>query len=88
MLSVVPALPRNPLSELGVGRILLWHDAVAELYLIFTDLPEVVAPLRATQSSINIETRRVLVLVLALAISRLTRPLFSFLFVTLAHGEC
>ena len=31
------ALRRNPLPELGTGSILLWHDAVAELRLVFTE---------------------------------------------------
>ena len=40
------ALSRNPIAELGVGGILAWHAAVAELFLELTQLLEVVAPLR------------------------------------------
>ena len=42
------ALIRNPLPELGAGRILDWHEVVAKLYLVFTQLSEEVALLRVT----------------------------------------
>ena len=32
------ALLRNPTPELGVGRILGWHETVAEMHLEFTQL--------------------------------------------------
>ena len=85
-----------------VGRILAWHEVVGELGLVFTQLSEIVRPLRVSSSLIisNFEfcckwtTSKIgetwLVLVLAIiAISSLIRPLFGLLFVTLvAHGKC
>jgi hypothetical protein len=68
------ALIRNPLPKLGIGRISEWYEAVIELYLVFTQLMEVVTPLRVSNSSIisSFKSRCIetwLVLVLALAIS-------------------
>ena len=68
------ALSRNPLPELGIGKIPEWHAAVTELDLVFTQFLEVVAPLRVSNSSIisSFKSRCIetwLVLVLALAIS-------------------
>ena len=67
---------------------MLWHDGVTELFLEFAQLSEVVAPLRVMSyfKSRCIETW--LVLVLALAIGGLMRPLLGLIFVTLAHREC
>ena len=95
---VVLALSHNPITTLGVGRVLFRHEAVAELHLVFTELSEVVAPLRVTTKCCIISFRSLgygsiskivetwLVLVLALAISSLMRPIFGFLVVALAHG--
>ena len=85
----------NPPSKLGVGRIPLCDEAVAELHLEFTQLSEEVASLRVTQSStiINsfkshcIETWLVLVLDLAISSLSLVRPLFGLVCVTLSHSE-
>jgi len=41
---VVPALIRNPLPELGAGRILFRHEAVPELYLVVAQLLKLYAP--------------------------------------------
>ena len=75
-----------------------WHQAVAELNLVFAQSSEVIAPLGLMNPSIvifksclkattskSVETW--LVLVLALAINSLMRPPFGLPFVTLAHGE-
>jgi hypothetical protein len=72
----------NPSAKPGVGRVLSWHKAVAELHLVFTQLSEAVAPFRVTNSFIIISFKSCckgttctsksvetwLVLVLALAI--------------------
>ena len=92
MQPVFVALIRNPIPELGVGRILAWHAAVTELHLELAQLSELVAPLRVTSSLIISSfrshcIRTLLFLVLAFAIS-LPRSLFGLLFVTLAHDEC
>ena len=90
---VLSALSRNPPPELEVVSVLSWHKTVAELYLEFAQLSEVVAPLRV-MSSLIISSFKIrcietwLVLVLALAISSLMRPLLDLLFFALAHGEC
>jgi len=34
----VAALLRNSLTEPGVGRVMLWHGAMTELYLVMTQL--------------------------------------------------
>ena len=50
------ALSGNPLPELGVdGSVVVWHNAVTELYLEFAHVSEVVAPLRVS-SSVNINS--------------------------------
>ena len=43
---VSSALIRNPLPELGVDRVPCWHTTVTQLYLVFTQLSEKVAPSR------------------------------------------
>jgi hypothetical protein len=84
----------NPFAKLGVGTILFRHKTVTELCLVFTQLSELVAPLRVTQSSIIISSFKSrwietwLVLVLALFISSLIRSPFGLLIVTLAHSLC
>ena len=93
MVPVSKALPRNPLPKAEVGRIPIWHKAVAELHLEFAQLSEVVAPARLSISFIisSFKSRCIetwFVLVLALAISSLMRPLFGLLFVALDHHEC
>ena len=81
------ALSGNPLPELGVdGSVVVWHNAVTELYLEFAQFSEVVTPLRVS-TSVNINTfnnsfksrciETWLVLVLVLAVSSLMRPLFG-----------
>jgi hypothetical protein len=44
ILPAVAALSRNPLPELGVGSVPLWHEAVTELYLAFKQLRKAFAP--------------------------------------------
>ena len=91
--SVIIALKRNPWSELGVGRIIFRHKTVTELFFVFTQLSEELTPFRVTQSSIivgSLKNRCIetwLVLVLALSVSSLMRPLFGLLFFALAHSE-
>ena len=46
---VVAALSRNPPPELGFGRILIRHEAVAEPYLVFAQLLKSFAPMRASK---------------------------------------
>jgi len=53
-LPLLSTLIRNPDGKLGVGRVLSWHDTVAELRLVFTQLSETVAPFRVTNSLIII----------------------------------
>ena len=48
---VVVALHCNPLPKLGAGRILEWHDTVAELHLEFTQLFKLFVPLSAQMCS-------------------------------------
>ena len=94
---VVVALPHSPLPELGVDRVPIRHAAVTELYLVFTQLSELVVPLRVTQSSIIINSFKsrcieaywLIVLVFALVInSSLLYALFLVCFYchSLAHG--
>ena len=72
---------------------------MAELYLVFTQFLELVELLRVMKSRTSKFNSRGkgttsksvatwLVLVLALAIRSLVRPLFGLLFAILAHGEC
>ena len=101
---VLIALMRNPCPEFEVGSVLMWHETVAELHLVFTQLSELVAPFRVSMflifaffKSHCIETWLVIVLalairslMLALAIrtGSLMHTLFGLIFITLAHGEC
>ena len=90
---VFDALSGNPDPELGVGGVPLWHEAVTELYLVFTQLSKLVAPLRVSNSLIisSFKIRCIdtwLVLVLALTRGSLMRLVFRLIFVTLAHGKC
>ena len=41
---IAVALSINPPPERGVGRVLMWHEAVPELYLEFTQLLKAIVP--------------------------------------------
>ena len=78
LLPVFTALRKNTPTELGVGSVPSCYEAVAELFLVFTQLSEEVVPLRVI-SSLNISSfkshfiKTWLVLVFALA-SSLLKP--------------
>ena len=85
---VVASLTRYPITELGICSVMLWHEAVAELCLEFTQLLKSCAPISFACLALALAISS-LVLALAIVSNLLrTRPLFGLFLVTLAHGEC
>jgi hypothetical protein len=53
---VVATLPRSPMPELGVGRVMLWHDTIAKLCFAFKQLFKPVVPTSLACSPVESNT--------------------------------